>query len=229
MAQHLKFDTATLWTDGASPNVAFVTERDLNGRTHVIEELGDTSSNIYRGTKRDNRAYVVGAALLVPAGSAFTLKELKSWWELSHTPDGGLRVVERETALGTYYLDVVPSTPQWGDEQGSAMIEVTQEYVAPTPLWRGAETSAHAHFNGVAAVALNCTNAGNADTWPRFIINGPVTDPKITATDWELEFDLTMAAGDELAVICKTPASAWYTPSGGAATRAHGYRTSVKL
>jgi hypothetical protein len=223
---HLIYDGVTIWTQGASPNEALGPENEANARTHIIEELGDVTTNLYRGTKRDNRGYVVTMDLLVPSGSAYTLEELKLWWEYVHSPDGGLRIVERETASGVYYLAAVPSTPQWGEYNGPAYRQVTQEYLAPTPLWYGEEASASAQFDGATPVSLACNNVGDIPTWARITIAGPVENPKIAyGSEWEIEFEISLAYGDELAIVCKTPASVWYTPFGSTAERVYGYRT----
>lgn len=228
MPEHLKYGGTTLWTE-ASTSVAIRGEKDLNGRTHVIEALGDISTNLFRSSKRDNRSYTVVADLLVQgAVSGNALRVLKQAWEEAHPSLGGLRVVERETATGVYYLDAIAQTPQWGEEHGPAWAEVTQEYLAPTPLWYGPETHASANFNGATPVTLTCVNAGNVDAWIRIVVNGAVEAPKIAATDWEIEFALiALAQGDELAISTKTPATAWYTPAGGAAAIAYGYRTDA--
>lgn len=225
MPEHLTYGGVALWTE-ASSSVGIRGEKDLNGRTHVIETLGDISTNLFRSSKRDNRSYTVIADLLVPgASSGNALRALKQTWEEAHSSLGGLRVLERETATGVFYLDAVAQAPQWGEDHGPAWAEVTQEYLAPTPLWYGAETHADANFNGVTPVTLTCVNAGDVDAWIRIVVDGAVEDPKIAATDWEIEFELDVEAGDELAISTKTPATAWFTPSGGAAAIAYGYRT----
>lgn len=226
MPERVVYNGTTLWTAGASPNVAFNREVDLTGRTHVIEELGDTSTNIYRGSKRNTRSYEITCDLI--AGGAFTLAQLIAWWEETHSADGGLRVLLRETGTGVFYLDCVPEAPKWGSDNGPVWIEVVQTYTAPTPLWYGAETSANGNFNGGAPVTIVCNNAGNVASCVRLEIENEVDTPKVSlGTTWEIEFDLAMAGGDLLEVACKTPASAWYTPVGGAATRAYGYRTEA--
>jgi len=223
--ERIVYNGTPLWTAGASPNVAFKREVDLTGRTHVIEELGDTSTNIYRGSKRNTRSYEITCDLI--AGGAFTLAQLIAWWEETHSADGGLRVLLRETGTGVFYLDCVPEAPKWGSDNGPVLIEVVQTYTAPMPLWYGAETSANGNFNGGAPVTIVCANAGDVPSWVRLVLEDAVEDPLIEGADWEIEFALTMGAGDELAVNCQTPASAWYTPAGGAATRAYGYRTEA--
>ena len=225
MPEHLTYGGVALWTE-ASTSVAIKAEKDLNGRTHVIEALGDISTNLFRSSKRDNRSYTVVADLLVQgAVSGNALRVLKQTWENAHPSLGGLQVLERETATGVYYLDAVAQAPQWGEYQGPAVAEVTQEYLAPTPLWYGAEVHADANFNGVTPVTLTCVNAGDVDAWIRIVIDGAVENPLIEATDWEIGFELDIEAGDELAISTKTPATAWFTPSGGAAAIAYGYRT----
>jgi len=224
--ESLKFDGTTLWTE-ASTNVVFKTEQDLDGRVHVIEELGDTGTNIYRGSKRSNRSYVVKFDLV--AGGGYTLDELKAWWRETHSADGGLRTLARVTASGaTNYLACVPEAPKFAEGNNPIECEVIQEYTAPTPLWYTAEVNASTNFNGVTPVSLACNNVGDVPTWARIVIDGAVEDPKVAyGTEWEIEFALTLGAGDELAIVCKTPASAWYTPSGNPAERAYGYRTAA--
>ena len=226
MPESLTFDGVTLWTE-ASINVVFKSEQDIDGRVYVIEELGDTGANLYRGSKRANRAYTIKVDLV--AGGGFTLDELKAWWRATHSADGGLRTLARVTASGTTcYLDCVPETPQFAESNNPTYCEVQQEYTAPTPLWYTAEVSASADFDGVTPVSLACNNVGDVPAWPRLLIENEVDTPKVSySTEWEIEFDLDMVGGDALAVNCKTPASAWYTPSGGAAARAYGYRTAA--
>jgi NADH:ubiquinone oxidoreductase subunit 5 (subunit L)/multisubunit Na+/H+ antiporter MnhA subunit len=91
MPEHLKYGSTTLWTE-ASASVAIRGEKDLNGRTHVIEALGDISTNLFRSSKRDNRSYTVVADLLVQgAVSGNALRVLKQTWENAHPSLGGLQ------------------------------------------------------------------------------------------------------------------------------------------
>jgi len=227
VAEHLTFDGYLLWqTNDVTPNFRLRSEKDVNGRVNIIEELGDRTSNLYRATKAENGIYTVTMGLV--AGWGYTLTELKAAWEAWHSQVGGERVVERETDSGiTQYLDAVPETPQWGEE-GHDWAEVTQAYTAARPFWYGAEQSVSGNFNGATPVSLAFDNVGDVPCWIRIAIEDAVEDPKVAYSDeWEIEFDLELVAGDELAVNCRTPATAWYTPAAtGVAGRAYGYRTN---
>jgi len=223
---YLKYNGITLWADDEStPNYVLAAETDLNGREHVIEPLGARTMNIYRDTKATNRAYTVVMRLRATAG--VTLTELKADWDYWHRVFGGERVVERETETGAVLqMDAVAETPAWG-EDGPTGAEVTQVYTAANPWWREAgEQNASANYDGSNAVNLAFDNEGDIPTWVRLLIEGAVQDPKMVySTEWEIEFGLTIEAGEELEVICKTPAKAWLSPAYGARTRAYGYRT----
>jgi len=230
MPDHIKYGSTTLWTAGASPNVVFVAERDINGRTHTFQELGDLSTDIFRGSKRKNKIYTIVMSLIVPAGSVYTLRELKAWWTDAHGGLGGEQVLECETSGGVHYLLAVANAPQWGEEHGPAWVEVVQEYEAATPLWYSAEQSASTYFNGTTPVSLACNNVGKTPAWVRLLIENEVDTPKVSySTEWELEFNLAMSGGDELTANCLTPASVWYTPYGGAAAKAYGYLSFASL
>jgi len=229
MVQRLEYGGVALWQEGSATHL-FLSERDVNGRVHVIEELGDLDTDLYRGSKRSQRTYGVKFDLI--AGGGFTLAELRAAWEVAHSKEGGLRTIERETGSGAVlYLDAVPEAPQWGDDQGPVVLSVAQEYTAPTPLWYAAEATASDNFDGANPVALACNNLGDAPTWIRLLIDGPVEDPKIAyGTEWELEFNIELLVGDTLAIICKTPASAWYTPiATGIPARAYGWKTDATM
>lgn len=227
MAEHVTFDSFLLWQAGdMTPNFRLQPEKDVNGRVHTIEELGDRSTNIYRDTKAQNRVYTL--PMRIVAGWGYTLTDLIAAWEAWHSIEGGERVLEVETETGnTLYLDCVPETPQWG-ERGYNWAEVTQNYTAARPFWYGAEESASQNFDGATPALLAFDNAGDVACWIRLAIVGPVDTPKVVYGDsWEIEFNLDLAADDELAVVCRTPASAWYTPiATGTPVRAYGYRTN---
>ena len=231
MTEHIKWNGTTLWqADLSTPNQRLRAEQDLNGRVHVIEELGDRSSNLYRDTKAANREYSIVVGLVAALG--YTVQDLKAEWEAWHSKSLGLCVLERETASGAIqYLDAVAETPEWGSESWNT-IEVTQKYTAPTPFWYQADDHVAGAFDGATPVTVPFTNGGDAPAWVELLIEGAVVDLKIEyggedGEAWEIEFAMTLAAGDELAVVAKTPASVWYTPSGSAAERAYGYRTAA--
>jgi len=227
--ESLTFGGELLWQE-SSANVALKIEEDLDGRVHAIEELGDVDTNLYRGTKRENRGYT--AILDLIAGGAYTLDELKAWWRLTHSAHGGLRTVQRVTASGaTCYLDAVPERPNFAKSNNPVETEVTQAYTAPTPLWYTAEVNASENFDGANPVLLACNNLGDVPAWIRLEIDGAVEDPKIAyGTEWELEFNLELLAGDTLAIICKTSASVWYTPiATGIPERAYGRKTDATM
>ena len=226
---YIWFNGIVLWNDeGDTPNVGFVSETDLNGRTNVIEPLGDTTTNIYRGTKADNKTYSI--VMRLGESNRMSLEELLTWWKTTHATFGGLRTLTRKTDLGyVFTMEVVPASCQISFD-GGGLATVTQEYEAATPWWKHAtEQSVTTAFNAGAPVAVPCTNAGNIETWIRFDINGLVTDPEVSyGADWSVEFLLDLThIGDLLAVNCRTPASAWYTPNAGAITRAYGYRSET--
>ena len=56
-------------------------------------------------------------------------------------------------------------------------------------------------FNGVNPVTQSCANAGNVDTYPRFLFTGVLVNPVVTDQNgdfWEVE--ITMVAGDTLEI-----------------------------
>jgi len=230
MAEYIKFDGNVLWHgNGSTPEAVFEAEEDINGRVHVIEDLGDRYANLYRDTKAENRAYT--ATFTLKATPTVSLQVLKAQWEQMHRARGGLRTLERQTDTGRILqLSVVPETPQWSEEHTSWQ-QVVQAYTSPDPFWQSAaEQSASAAYDGETPVALTCVNDGDEPCWVRFDLADAIEDPKIELADeWELEFGLTMGAGDALAIVCKTPATAWYTESGEDPTRAYGYRTAATL
>ena len=223
----IEFDGVVIWSEeGTFANAILMEEIDLNGRTIYVEELGDRKSNIYRDTKSDTRRYTI--TLRLYSSHRFSTGQLTKWWEELHSSDGGEREIRRKMDSGReLVLMAVPETPQWSDV-GSQHATVTQSYVAATPFWRDAtESSASTNFAGVGPVLLSCTNTGSISSWLRFRYAGATEDPKIAyLTEWEIEFDLNLAAGDVLDVDCKTPASAWYDATGAPpAVKAYGYRT----
>ena len=226
MTEYLKWNGATLWQDdGSTPNYVLAAEKDLNGRVNTIETLGDRSQNLYRDTVSENRAYTV--VIRIPLTAGQTLTGLKAAWDRWHSRALGEKVLERETETGNVLqLDAVAETPQW-DEEGPTHAQVTQVYTAARPFWRStSESNASANYNGAGPVNLACNNTGDLPSWARFVLDGAVEDPKIAYGDeWKIEFGIDLAAGDELALICRTPASAWYTPAAGPAEPVYGYRT----
>jgi len=227
---YLTFDSNTLYNaDGTTPNYVFRAEQDVNGRVHMIEELGDLSLNLYRATTKKNRVYTVHFTLV--ADDTYSVAYLKNQWETWHTDVGGERTVERQTQSGAIrQLVAVPEDPEWGEEHAN-YIEVTQRYTAANPYWRAAsESSNSANYDGATPVSLACNNQGDVAAWVRLVIDGAVDTPKVAySTEWELEFNLALSAGDELAITCQTPAAVWYTPNGGSAAAAYGYRTAATM
>lgn len=223
----LTWNGTALWDeDGSTPRVIALEEQDLGGVLHTFEQTGDPYAEQYRGSRRQRGSYVFTAVLKVD-GTYTNVQALKAWWKGLHNGELGLKVLARGTVAGaTLYLDCVAEEPEWSDEKHSS-IRVTQKYTPPTPYWRSAEQSAAGNFNGTTPVNISCNNAGAIPSWIRAAIAGAVTDPKLAGSGWVIEFDLTLSAGDALALSCKTPASAWYTPSGGSAARAWGYRTEA--
>lgn len=225
MAEHITWNGNLLWSaDGSTPNFRCRALVDLNKRVHQWEEIGDALlSSILRGTKSERRPVKLVFGLI--AGGGYTITDLKAAWEAWHSQALGEDVLEVETENGnTLYLDAVAETPEWGNE-GPNWAEVTQEYTAANPFWRGAVASAAANFNGGTPVNLVCDNDGDLDAWISFVAEGAVEDPKLElAGEWEIEFALDVAVGEELQVDCKTPATAWYVmPT--ESERAYGYRT----
>lgn len=230
MTQHLKWNSNTLYDDTSLTNFVLLAETDINGRVHVIEDSGDPELSIYRGTRMPQRVYE--ARVLCKAGGSYsTVTALIAAWEGWHSKRLGQKVLERKTATSTtLQLDAVAEAPQWENE-GPLSIEVVQRYLAAVPYWRASsESNNSASFNGSTPVNLAVNNTGDVPTWLRFVISGAVTTPKIAySTEWELEFALTMSTGDQLEIVCQTPAEAWYTPNGGSATVAYGYRTAASM
>jgi len=228
MSAYLRFDGHTLWDATEQwPNYVLSAEKDINGRTHIIEPLGDRMMNIYRATKAENRVYTAVVKIAVrPGYMPLTLTELKAQWEAWHSVVGGLRVLERATETGQVLrLDAVPETPQWGDE-GPTWAQVTQTYTAANPWWRETAQDAEAgNFNGTTPVTLTCNNLGDLPTWVELHIEGPVTTPKIElVNEWWIEFDLDLEVGEELVIVCQTPAEAWFIPTSGPDVKVPGYR-----
>jgi hypothetical protein len=226
MTEQLIWNGNTLWTAPGS-NYVLIAEQDVDGRTHTIERFGDRYIQQYRDTQAEAKTYT--AVMQLVAGGGYTLTDLIAQWKAWHAINLGIKTLERVTENGvSNYLDCVAQAPELGDE-GINTIEVTQAYTAPTPFWRGAEVNVAANFDGTTPVSLAFDNTGALPAWVRLVIAGPVSDPRVAlGTTWEIEFsDLDLASGDVLAINCQTPASAWYTPSGGSATRAYGYRTAA--
>lgn len=218
-----------LWMNGGvTPTRHLQDETGMGAppRQHAVENLGDPSVHVYRGTVRMPREYGVVVRVSPDPYTKAGADSERNDWETWHETTGGSREFKRLTESGnTYVLDAVANDPQWS-RVGGHLYEVTQTYAAVNPYWRGAtEQSAVATFADAAAVALSVANTGTQEAWLRFVIAGPVTTPKIalSASVW-LAFDLDLAVGDVLAIDCKPPISVWYTPSGGNAARAYGYR-----
>jgi len=230
MSEYVMWNNHLIWdADGsyaATPNRVLSAETDINGRKHVIEDLGDRMQNLYRGTKAENRAYTI--VVKMKAGGLYTITDLIAEWEAWHSKGLGQCLVERMTENGVLVqLLAVAETPQWSD-QGPTWATVTQTYTAAFPFWYPAsEQSATANFDGATPVSLPFNNLGSVPTWARLLIEGPVETPKIAyGTEWEQEYNLTVEAGGTLAITCKTPASAWYYPPVGADVKAYNYRTN---
>jgi len=233
MSEYLMWNGHLIWdadgSYGATPHRRLYAETDLNGRQNVIEELGDPMQNMYRGSKAQNRTYTI--VVRMRAGGLYTITDLKAEWELWHRKGLGECAIERESENGVVLqLLAVAETPQWSDE-GPTWATVTQTYTAAFPFWFSeSESSASANFDGATPVSLACNNQGDVAAWVRLVIDGAVDTPKVAySTEWELEFNLALSAGDELAITCQTPAAVWYTPNGGSAAAAYGYRTAATM
>ena len=231
MTEYLRFDGHTLWDSSEQfPNYVLAAEKDLNDREHIIEPLGDRMANLYRDTKAKDRVYTAVVKIAARPGSymGLTLTELKAQWTNWHSALGGQRVLERVTETGNVLqLDALPQTPQWGEE-GPTWSEVTQGYIAANPWWReAAQDSEMGNFNGAMPVTLTCANGGDIPTWAELLIEGPVETPKIELADeWWIEFNLNVEAGEQLHIICQTPAQAWFIPASGPDEKVYGYRTA---
>ena len=223
---YIKFNSVTIWSDeGDTPNVGLLAEKDINGRVHAIEPLGDRWQNLYRDSMTENKQYTI-VVILAPSYH-MTLEELMTTWKGNHAAMGGQLVLERRTELGgVFQLDCVAATPQFGDIS-NGRVEVTQTYTAANPWWRAAtETDSAGTFGGGI---IACDNIGDVETWLRIEMHGLATTPKIELPgEWEIEIYLDLTHIDDLLLMdTKTPATAWYTPNGGATTRAYGYRSAA--
>ena len=89
--------------------------------------------------------------------------------------------------------------PLWGAHQFYVV-----RFVARDPfLYNPDQQSASGNFNGATAVDIACDNsAGHMEAYPTIVINGAVTNPKLTlvSTGEVIEFTTTVAAGSHINV-----------------------------
>jgi len=218
-----------LWmTGGVTPTRYLQDETNLGAppRQHAAENLGDASIHVYRGTVLQPREYGITVRIVPDPNTKAGHDSEREDWETWHKTSGGSCEFKRLTEnANTYVLDAVANDPQWS-RVGGYVYDVTQTYRADNPYWRSTtEQSASATFSDDSDVTLTVANSGTEEAWLRFVIAGPVEGPKISLNaDVWLAFDMDLANGDELAINCKPPITVWYTPSGGSAVRAYGYR-----
>jgi len=218
-----------LWmTGGVTPTRLLQDEVGMGAppRQHAVENLGDASIHVYRGTVLTPREYGITVQIAPDPYTKAGIDSERQDWETWHRTDGGSCEFKRLTENNnTYILDAVAMGAQWS-RVGGHVYDVTQVYQAVNPYWRNdTEQSQAATFSDAADVSLAVANSGTEEAWLRFAIAGPVNMPKIALnSDVWLHFDMDLAVGDALAIDCKPPITVYYTPSGGSAVRAYCYR-----
>ena len=212
--------------------------RDLQGdlgtgwprREIVIESQGNRYANSYRGVRSFDK--VVTAELVVSTlyePIKLNLEAEVRQWENWHNEFIELATLQVMMEGGTLLeLDAVAHTPIWRD-MGYSAKHVTQSWTSPSKYWRSVTESSEAGaFNDANPVTISCTNAGTVPAWLRIDITGVVDTPKLQVGTHVIELNLDMTHGnDNTAIVCTPPATVIYTPNGGPAEAAYGYRTSV--
>lgn len=116
-----------------------------------------------------------------------------------------------------------------GGFSDKAAARIDLPLICPDPTFYGATVTPTASaFNGTTNVNVACANAGDADAYPTITYTGIVNNPKVTdAYGRFLKLEIVTTHANDVIQIVLDPQnlSMLYTPNGGAATNAFGYRS----